>query len=138
MLSIFVSTILGLVLDPMPVGAWAFLSITFTIASKTLTFGQAFAATQNEVIWLIVVSFFFAKVRGRERAVGHAVGGGGGEQQGSRTAAVVRERGSQREERGAAAGDHPEGRRARPDVKGLGKGGGTSTATVDGDGMPTC
>lgn len=61
LLSIFVSTILGLVLDPLPVGAWAFLAVTTCIATKTLTFAQAFSAMTNEVIWLIVVSFFFAK-----------------------------------------------------------------------------
>ncbi|KAL6754020.1 2-oxoglutarate/malate translocator [Haematococcus lacustris] len=61
LLSIFVTTILGLVLDPLPVGAWAFIAITVTLATKTLTFAQAFSAMTNEVIWLIVVSFFFAK-----------------------------------------------------------------------------
>mmetsp|Transcript_912 Transcript_912/g.1363 ORF Transcript_912/g.1363 Transcript_912/m.1363 type:complete len:565 (+) Transcript_912:100-1794(+) len=61
MLSIFVTTILGLVLDPLPVGAWAFIAITATLVTQTLTFAQAFSAMTNEVIWLIVVSFFFAK-----------------------------------------------------------------------------
>lgn len=61
LLSIFVSTILGLVLDPLPVGAWAFMAVTTCIVTKTLTFAQAFSAMTNEVIWLIVVSFFFAK-----------------------------------------------------------------------------
>jgi di/tricarboxylate transporter len=51
----------GLVLQPIPVGAWAFVMLTFTVATKTLPFLTAFAAFQNEVIWLIVVSFFFAK-----------------------------------------------------------------------------
>lgn len=53
----------GLVLEPLPVGAWAFLSVTAAIFTKTLTFSQAFSAFTNDVIWLIVVSFFFAKVR---------------------------------------------------------------------------
>ena len=61
LLAIFATTVLGLVLDPLPVGAWAFLAITACVATGTLTFAQAFAATNNEVIWLIVVSFFFAK-----------------------------------------------------------------------------
>ncbi len=61
LLSIFVSTIAGLVLEPLPVGAWAFLSATVAIATKTLTFTQTFSAFTNDVIWLIVVSFFFAK-----------------------------------------------------------------------------
>jgi DASS family divalent anion:Na+ symporter len=62
LLAIFASTILGLVLDPLPVGAWAFLAVTTCVVTKTLTFAQAFAAMTNEIIWLIVVSVFFAKV----------------------------------------------------------------------------
>lgn len=52
----------GLVLEPLPVGAWAFLSVTTAIATKTLPFAAAFSAFTNDVIWLIVVSFFFARV----------------------------------------------------------------------------
>ncbi|KAI3437630.1 hypothetical protein D9Q98_000082 [Chlorella vulgaris] len=61
LLSIFVSTIAGLVLEPLPVGAWAFLAVSSAIATKTLTFSAAFSAFTNDVIWLIVVSFFFAR-----------------------------------------------------------------------------
>ncbi|KAM0016293.1 putative solute carrier family 13 [Helianthus debilis subsp. tardiflorus] len=61
LLSIFVSTIAGLVLSPLPVGAWALLGLTTTIVTKTLTFTTAFSAFTNEVIWLIVISFFFAR-----------------------------------------------------------------------------
>ncbi|KAM5562006.1 dicarboxylate transporter 2.1, chloroplastic-like [Rosa sericea] len=61
LLSIFLSTIAGLVLSPLPVGAWAFLGLTTSIVSGTLTFPAAFSAFTNEVIWLIVISFFFAR-----------------------------------------------------------------------------
>ncbi|XP_044507608.1 dicarboxylate transporter 2.1, chloroplastic-like [Mangifera indica] len=61
LLSIFVSTIAGLVLSPLPVGAWAFLGLTTSIVTKTLTFSTAFSAFTNDVIWLIVISFFFAR-----------------------------------------------------------------------------
>ncbi|KAG2438480.1 hypothetical protein HXX76_005033 [Chlamydomonas incerta] len=37
------------------------MAVTVAVATKTLTFAEAFAATTNEIIWLIVVSFFFAK-----------------------------------------------------------------------------
>lgn len=30
----------GLVLEPLPVGAWAFLAVTTAVATKTLTFAQ--------------------------------------------------------------------------------------------------
>ncbi|GKV35427.1 hypothetical protein SLEP1_g43691 [Rubroshorea leprosula] len=61
LLAIFLSTIAGLVLSPLPVGAWAFLGLTTSIVTKTLSFSTAFGAFTNEVIWLIVISFFFAR-----------------------------------------------------------------------------
>ncbi|CAI8585111.1 unnamed protein product [Vicia faba] len=61
LLSIFLSTIAGLVLSPLPVGAWAFLGLTASVVTKTLSFTAAFSAFTNEVIWLIVISFFFAR-----------------------------------------------------------------------------
>ncbi|KAH0775628.1 hypothetical protein KY290_007039 [Solanum tuberosum] len=50
LLAIFLATISGLVLGPLPVGAWAFLCLTVTVVTKTLTFAAAFAAFTNEVI----------------------------------------------------------------------------------------
>ncbi|XP_077249896.1 dicarboxylate transporter 2.1, chloroplastic-like [Tasmannia lanceolata] len=61
LLSIFLSTIAGLILSPLPVGSWAFIGLTVSVISKTLSFSSAFAAFTNEVIWLIVISFFFAR-----------------------------------------------------------------------------
>jgi DASS family divalent anion:Na+ symporter len=61
LLSIFISTIAGIVLNPLPVGAWAFFGLTTTVFSNTLTFQQAFGAFTNDVIWLIVIIFFIAR-----------------------------------------------------------------------------
>jgi len=61
LLSIFLFTISGLVLGPLPVGAWAFIGLTASIVTKTLPFSTAFAAFTNELIWLIAISFFFAR-----------------------------------------------------------------------------
>lgn len=52
---------MGLVLQPLPVGAWAFLSLCTVVATGALPFSKALAAMTSEVIWLIVISFFFAK-----------------------------------------------------------------------------
>ena len=60
LLSVFVATIAGLVLEPLPVGAWAFSCLTFVVTTGILSFAQGFSAFTNEVIWLIVISFFFA------------------------------------------------------------------------------
>ncbi|XP_071701808.1 dicarboxylate transporter 2.1, chloroplastic-like [Rutidosis leptorrhynchoides] len=59
--AIFLTTISGLILGPLPVGAWAFVCLTISVVTKTLPFKDAFAAFTNEVIWLIVVSFFFSR-----------------------------------------------------------------------------
>jgi di/tricarboxylate transporter len=61
LLSIFLSTIAGLVLAPLPVGAWAFIGLTVTVLTNTLPFAVAFNAFTSEVLWLIVISFFFAR-----------------------------------------------------------------------------
>ncbi|XP_039068667.1 dicarboxylate transporter 2.1, chloroplastic-like [Hibiscus syriacus] len=61
LLAIFLSTIAGLVLSPLPVGAWAFIGLTTSVVTGTLPFVSAFSAFTNEVIWLIVISFFFAR-----------------------------------------------------------------------------
>ncbi|KAK9799330.1 hypothetical protein WJX73_004629 [Symbiochloris irregularis] len=60
LLALFVSTIAGLVLEPLPTGAWAFLAVTAGVAAKIMPFQAAFSAFSNDAIWLIVVSFFFA------------------------------------------------------------------------------
>ncbi|KAL7598105.1 dicarboxylate transporter 2.1, chloroplastic [Lactuca sativa] len=59
--AIFLTTIAGLILGPLPVGAWAFVCLTISVVTKTLPFKSAFAAFTNEVIWLIVASFFFSR-----------------------------------------------------------------------------
>ena len=61
LLAIFLSTVTGLVIKPAPVGAWAFMALTFTVTTRVLTFQQGLGALTNEVIWLIVVATFFAR-----------------------------------------------------------------------------
>lgn len=61
LLAIFVSTVAGLVIGPLPVGAWAFAGVTTAVATKTLTFKAAFSAFSLDVIWLVVNAFFLAK-----------------------------------------------------------------------------
>ncbi|XP_031107222.1 dicarboxylate transporter 2.1, chloroplastic-like [Ipomoea triloba] len=61
LLALFLTTISGLILTPLPVGGWAFTCLTLSVLTKTLTFSAAFSAFTNEVIWLIVSSFFFSR-----------------------------------------------------------------------------
>ncbi|KAI3784434.1 hypothetical protein L1987_43533 [Smallanthus sonchifolius] len=51
LLAIFLTTIAGLILGPLPVGAWAFVCLMISVLTKTLPFEDVFAAFTNEVIW---------------------------------------------------------------------------------------
>uniref|UniRef100_A0A7S0YIH5 Uncharacterized protein n=1 Tax=Polytomella parva TaxID=51329 RepID=A0A7S0YIH5_9CHLO len=61
LVGIFATAILGLVTQPLPTGAWTLCCLAAALVTKTLSFGTAMAAMCNETIWLIVISFFFAK-----------------------------------------------------------------------------
>lgn len=61
LVAIFVSTILGFILQPLPIGALAFLSVTFTALAGVLKPGEALSGFSNGTIWLIVSAFLFAK-----------------------------------------------------------------------------
>jgi divalent anion:Na+ symporter, DASS family len=59
--AIFIATILGIIIKPLPMGAMALLGLTVSIITKTLTFNEAFSGFSNHVVWLVVFSFFIAK-----------------------------------------------------------------------------
>lgn len=61
LVAIFVSTILGFILQPLPIGALAFLSVTFTALAGVLKPAEALSGFSNGTIWLIVSAFLFAK-----------------------------------------------------------------------------
>lgn len=61
LLAIFVATILGFILQPLPIGGVAFIAITLAIMTKTLKVDQALGGFSNSTIWLIVSAFLFAK-----------------------------------------------------------------------------
>ena len=58
LLAIFVATIVGIIVKPLPMGAMALLGIAATALSGTLTINQALSGFGNSTIWLIVVSLF--------------------------------------------------------------------------------
>ncbi|MDO0824857.1 anion permease [Desulfosporosinus nitroreducens] len=58
--AIFVATILGFILQPLPIGALAFISVTFTALVGVLKPADALAGFSNSIIWLIVSAFIFA------------------------------------------------------------------------------
>lgn len=58
LLAIFLSTIIGFIMQPLPIGAIALISITITQLANVLKPSQALAGFGNSSIWLIVAAFF--------------------------------------------------------------------------------
>lgn len=61
LLAIFLSTIIGFIMQPLPIGAIALISITITQLANVLKPSQALGGFGNSSIWLIVAAFLFAK-----------------------------------------------------------------------------
>jgi DASS family divalent anion:Na+ symporter len=61
LVAVFVATILGFILQPLPIGAIAFMSVTFTALAGVLKPAEALSGFSNGTIWLIVSAFLFAK-----------------------------------------------------------------------------
>lgn len=61
LLAIFVATIVGLILKPLPMGAIALIGICVTAATGTLGIADALSGFSNNVIWLIVLAFFISR-----------------------------------------------------------------------------
>jgi DASS family divalent anion:Na+ symporter len=59
--ALFAATILGLMLKPFPMGAVAFLGITLTALTGTLSIEESLSGFGNRVIWLIVAAFFLSR-----------------------------------------------------------------------------
>ncbi|KAK9908326.1 hypothetical protein WJX75_006094 [Coccomyxa subellipsoidea] len=64
LLAVFVATILGLIIEPLPIGAVALIAQAFILLTGTLKFELAFVAFgANDTIWLIVAAYFFGKAK---------------------------------------------------------------------------
>lgn len=61
LLAIFAATVLGLILEPIPMGAVAIGGITITALTGTLTIKDSLTGFSNDVIWLIVTAFFISR-----------------------------------------------------------------------------
>ena len=60
LLAVFVATMVGIVLRPLPMGAVALIAVAFAVLSGTLTIAEATAGFGNTVVWLVVAAFFIA------------------------------------------------------------------------------
>jgi DASS family divalent anion:Na+ symporter len=60
LLAIFVATIAGLIVKPLPMGAVTFLGMAVALATRTLTLPEALSGFANSTAWLIVTAFLIA------------------------------------------------------------------------------
>ena len=61
MLAIFVATILGIVLEPMPMGAVALCALAAVTLTRTLELSESLSGFSHPVIWLVVMAFFISR-----------------------------------------------------------------------------
>ncbi|MDQ0207165.1 anion permease [Alkalicoccobacillus murimartini] len=59
--SIFVATIIGLIIKPLPMGSVAIMGLTAVVLTNTLEIEEALSGFQNKTIWLIVIAFFISR-----------------------------------------------------------------------------
>ena len=59
--AIFVATILGLILQPLPMGAVVLSGVIATALTGTLSVGESLNGFANPTVWLIFVAFVFAR-----------------------------------------------------------------------------
>ena len=60
LLAIFVMTVVGLVVRPLPMGSMALVGIAVTLLSGTLTLTQALSGFSNATLWLVMAAFGIA------------------------------------------------------------------------------
>jgi len=58
---IFISTILSLILKPLPMGAISIIAVTVTILTNTLPMAQVLSSFSSGIVWLIVSAFLLAR-----------------------------------------------------------------------------
>ena len=61
LLAIFLATIIGLILQPLPLGAVVLIGTTATALTNTLSITEAMTGYMNSTVWLIVAAFLFAR-----------------------------------------------------------------------------
>jgi DASS family divalent anion:Na+ symporter len=59
--ALFIATILGLILQPLPQGAVVILGVAMTAMTQTLPISAAMAGFSDATVWLIVAAFLFAR-----------------------------------------------------------------------------
>lgn len=61
LLAIFIATILGIILKPLPIGALVIFAMTVSTLTYTLTLQETLAGFHNPIAWLVVFAFFISR-----------------------------------------------------------------------------
>ena len=61
LLAVFVGTIVGIITNPLPLGATAMIGLGVAMTTGLLPFNAAFSAFSSEIPWLIALAFFLAR-----------------------------------------------------------------------------
>ncbi len=61
LLAIFIATILGIILKPLPIGALVILSMTISTLTYTLSLQETLGGFHNPIAWLVVFAFFISR-----------------------------------------------------------------------------
>jgi len=61
LLAVFVGTIVGIITNPLPLGATAMIGLGVAMTTGLLPFSAAFSAFSSEIPWLIALAFFLAR-----------------------------------------------------------------------------
>jgi len=59
--AIFFSTVIGIVLKPLPMAVMTLLGLTLTVLTGVLSFSEAFSGFSNEIVWLVIFAFFISR-----------------------------------------------------------------------------
>lgn len=59
--AIFTTTIIGIIVQPAPMGAIVIMGISLLLVTKTLTLDQALSGFHSPITWLVFLSFSIAK-----------------------------------------------------------------------------
>ena len=61
MLAIFLFTVIGIILKPLPMGAIALIGLALIAGTGTLSIDEAFSGFSHNIVWLVVIAFFIAR-----------------------------------------------------------------------------
>ncbi len=61
LLALFIATIIGIILKPLPIGALVIMSLSVATLTKTLSLEQALSGFHNPIVWLVVFAFFISR-----------------------------------------------------------------------------